>query len=75
MRGEDKTQSAMFSYVTLERRIPAEHPLRSIRKMADGALERMGGQFDEIYSATGRPSIAPERLIRALLLPAKITRL
>ena len=68
MRGEDKKQSAMFSYVTLERRIPAEHPLRSIRKMADGALERMGGQFDEMYSATGRPSIAPERLIRALLL-------
>ena len=58
----------MFSYVTLERRIPADHPLRSIRKMADGALERMGGQFAEMYSATGRPSIAPERLIRALLL-------
>lgn len=68
MRGEDKKQSAMFSYVTLERRIPAEHPLRSIRKMADGALEQMGGQFAEMYSATGRPSIAPERLIRALLL-------
>jgi transposase len=68
MRGEDKKQSAMFSYVTLERRIPADHPLRSIRKMVDGALEGMGGQFDEMYSATGRPSIAPERLLRALLL-------
>lgn len=68
MRGEDEKQSAMFSYVTLERRIPTEHPLRSIRGMTDKALERMSGKFDELYSATGRPSIAPERLIRALLL-------
>ena len=68
MRGEDEKQSAMFSYVTLEQRIPSDHPLRSIRGMTDRALERMNGKFDDLYSATGRPSIAPERLIRGLLL-------
>ena len=68
MRGEDEKQSAMFSYVTLERRIPSDHPLRIIRGMTDRALERMDSKFDELYSATGRPSIAPERLIRGLLL-------
>jgi transposase len=68
MRGEDGKQSAMFSYVTLEQRIPSDHPLRSIRWMTDRALERMSVQFDELYSATGRPSIAPERLIRGQLL-------
>ena len=68
MRGEDEKQSAMFSYVTLEQRIPKDHPLRSIRLMTDQALERMSGKFDELYSSTGRPSIAPERLIRGLLL-------
>src|ERR1700724_2059804 len=68
MRGEDEKQSAMFSYVTLERRIRSDHPLRIIRGMTDGALERMNSQLDELYSSTGRPSIAPERLIRGLLL-------
>jgi transposase len=68
MRGEDEKQSAMFSYVTLERRIPADHPLRIIRGMTDRALERMNSQLDELYSSTGRPSIAPERLLRGLLL-------
>jgi transposase len=68
MRGEDKKQSAMFSYVSLERRIPMDHPLRSIRSMADRALEQMSSTFDGVYSVTGRPSIAPERLIRGLLL-------
>ena len=68
MRGEDEKQSAMFSYVTLEQRIPSDHPLRSIRWMTDRALERMSGKFDELYAATGRPSIAPERLIRGQLL-------
>ena len=70
MRGGDEKQSAMFSYVTLEQRIPRDHPLRSIRWMTDRALERMSVQLDELYSATGRPSIAPERLIRGLLLQA-----
>src|ERR1700678_4689047 len=68
MRGGDEKQSAMFSYVTLEQRIAKDHPLRSIRLMTDQALQRMSGKFDELYSSTGRPSIAPERLIRGLLL-------
>jgi transposase len=68
MRGEDEKQSAMFSYVTLAQRIPADHPLRIIRGMTDRALERMDSKFEELYSSTGRPSIAPERLIRGLLL-------
>lgn len=58
----------MFSYVTLERRIPQDHPLRGIRVLVDAALDRMDGQFDALYAKTGRPSIAPERLLRALLL-------
>jgi transposase len=58
----------MFSYITLERRIPAEHPLRAIRRLTDRALARMSGELDQLYAATGRPSIAPERLLRALLL-------
>jgi transposase len=68
MRGEDTQQGAMFSYITLERRIPADHPLRAIRRLTDRALARMSGEFDQLYAATGRPSIAPERLLRALLL-------
>jgi transposase len=68
MRGEDEKQSAMFSYLTLEQRIPSDHRLRIIRGMTDRALERMDSRFEELYSATGRPSIAPERLIRGLLL-------
>jgi transposase len=68
MRGDDKQQSSMFSYVTMEQRIPGNHPMRGIRVLADRALERMDGVFDDLYSATGRPSIAPERLLRAQLL-------
>jgi transposase len=68
MRGDDKQQTAMFSYVTMEQRIPANHPMRGIRAMADRALETMDAVFDDLYSETGRPSIAPERLLRAQLL-------
>jgi transposase len=68
MRGEDEKQAAMFSYVTMEQRIPADHPMRRIRAMVDRALGKMDGIFDELYSETGRPSIAPERLLRAQLL-------
>jgi transposase len=68
MRGDDKQQAAMFSYVTMEQRIPAAHPMRWIRAMADRALAQMEAVFDELYSDTGRPSIAPERLLRAQLL-------
>ena len=68
MRGDDLQQAAMFSYITLERRIPADHPLRAIRRLTDRALQRIGGDLDKLYAPTGRPSIAPERLLRALLL-------
>ena len=68
MRGEDKQQSGMFSYVSPERRVPADHPLRAIRQMVDVALERLSPQFAKLYSRTGRPSVAPEKLLRALLL-------
>jgi transposase len=68
MRGDDKQQAAMFSYVTLEARIPADHPARQIRAMADRALVRLDAEFEKLYSSTGRPSIAPERLLRATLL-------
>jgi transposase len=68
MRGDDQKQAAMFSYITLERRVPADHPLRGIRRLTDRALERMSEELGKLYAATGRPSIAPERLLRALLL-------
>jgi transposase len=68
MRGDEQKQTAMYSYVTLEQRIAADHPARAIRAMVDHALARMDAELDELYSTTGRPSIAPERLLRALLL-------
>jgi len=68
MRGDDRKQAAMFSYVTLDQRIPVDHPLREIRVLADRALGRMDAQLDSLYKQTGRPSIAPERLLRSLLL-------
>ncbi len=58
----------MFSYVSLEQRVPQDHPLRAIRKLTDGVLRSLSGDFDRLYSSTGRPSIAPEYLLRALLL-------
>lgn len=68
MRGDDEKQTAMYSYVTLAHRIPADHPARQIRVLVDRALERMDAQLEQLYSNTGRPSIAPERLLRATLL-------
>jgi transposase len=58
----------MFSYLSPEQRVPKDHPLRLIREITDGALQRMNGRFEQMYSWTGRPSIAPEKLLRALLL-------
>jgi transposase len=58
----------MFSYVSPEQRVPPDHPLRPIREMVDGILKEMSGRFARLYSQVGRPSIAPERLLRALLL-------
>src|ERR1700680_144399 len=68
MRGDDQKQAAMYSYVTLEQRISADHPARAIRMLVDRALERMDAELGKLYSTTGRPSIAPERLLRASLL-------
>jgi transposase len=68
MRGEDLQQHELFSYGSLEERVPADHPLRPIRAMVDEALRDMSGRFDEIYGEEGRRSIPPERLVRALLL-------
>jgi transposase len=69
MRGDDQQlQTGMFSYVSLEDRIPADHPLRGVRTLVDAVLAGMSKDFDGLYSQVGRPSIAPERLLRALLL-------
>jgi transposase len=68
MRGDDKHQATMFSYVTLEQRIPLDHPVRQIRSLADRALQRLDAEFDKLYAEIGRPSIAPGRLLRATLL-------
>src|SRR5881296_4587556 len=68
MRGADGQQAGMFSYVSPERRIPANHPLRPIREMTDEVLRQLSRRFAGLYSVTGRPSIAPEKLLRALLL-------
>jgi transposase len=68
MRGAEEPQGAMFSYVSLEQRVPKKHPLRTIRRLVDVALQEMNGALTVMYSHTGRPSIPPEHLIRALLL-------
>jgi transposase len=73
MRGFDSQQSAMYSYLSPEQRVPADHPLRAIREMVDRALKGLSRRFNEIYSATGRPSIPPEKLLRALLLQVLYT--
>jgi transposase len=68
MRGDDQQQSGMFSYVSLEDRVPQDHPLRAIRKTVDEILRAMAKDFDGMYARTGRPSVPPERLLRAALL-------
>ena len=68
MRGSDKVTGSLFSYVDLEERIPERHPLRKIRSVVNDALRSLGADFDRLYAGEGRPSIAPERLIRASLL-------
>lgn len=68
MRGHDEQQESMFSYISPEKRVPSDHPLRRLRAMVDVALEEMSPQFARLYSRYGRPSIAPEKLLRALLL-------
>jgi len=68
MRGQDQQQSDMFSYLSPEQRVRQNHPLRAIRAMADLALWNMSARFDEMYAKTGRPSIPPEKLLRAQLI-------
>jgi len=70
MRGTDHQDERLFSYVRPDSRVPADHPLRAIRKITDAALARLSDRFDAIYADTGRPSIPPEKLLRALLLQA-----
>jgi len=74
MRGDDREeQGAMWSYVPLEQRIPADHPLRVMRSLVDAVLRELSPRFAELYSRVGRPSIAPEKLLRALLLQVLYT--
>src|SRR5271154_6978912 len=73
MRGVDHQQSGMFSYISAERRVPKDHPLRAIRVMVDAALKASSWRFDAVYASSGRPSIAPEKLLRALLLQVLYT--
>ena len=68
MRGSDEVSGSLFSYVDLEDRIPASHPLRKIRKIVNDALSALDAEFAKLYAADGRPSIAPERLLRAALI-------
>jgi len=68
MRGDDRQPDSMFSYVAPEQRVPSDHPLRAIRQMVDEILREMSREFDKLYSDVGRPSIPPERLLRAQLL-------
>ena len=70
MRGADEQTSSLFSYVSCEARVPSSHPLRRIRAVVDEALEVLSPDFDGMYALAGRPSIAPEKLLRALLLQA-----
>src|ERR1700751_6111345 len=68
MRGDDNQQEGIFSYISPEKRVPPDHPLRPIRQMVDEILKERSPKFQKLYSDVGRPSIAPERLLRSLLL-------
>ena len=70
MRGETKKQGQLFSYVSLEERVPVNHPLRRVKDLCDEVLGRMSGMFDVMYSETGRPSQPPERLLKSMVLMA-----
>jgi transposase len=68
MRGDERIQDGMFSYVSLEQRVPQDHPLRAVRKLTDTVLGSLSAELDALYADSGRPSIAPEYILRALLL-------
>ena len=70
MRGDDEICGSLFSYIDLEARVRADHPLRSIREIANVALASLSADFTALYSGTGRPSVPPEKLLRAMLLQA-----
>jgi transposase len=70
MRGDDKNQSSMFHYFSIEKVVPDDHPIRRIRKFCDEALGRLSNVFDMMYSDLGRPSIAPEKLLKSQILIA-----
>ena len=70
MRGRDRQTGKRFSYVSPEALVPPDHPLRPIKRLCDAALGRLSAEFAAMYAAIGRPSIAPEKLVRALLLQA-----
>lgn len=70
MRGSDAKSGSLFSYVDLDQRVPAKHPLRVIKALADDVLVSLDAEFERLYEGTGRQSIAPERLLRASLLQA-----
>ena len=73
MRGKETGQRSLSSYVSQQDRIAADHPLRAMRQMVDGVLQRLSGRFAKMYSDRGRPSIPPEQLLRALLIQALYT--
>jgi transposase len=68
MRGDERVQDGMFSYVSLEQRVPQDHPLRAVRQLTDTVLRSLSAELDALYADSGRPSIAPEYILRALLL-------
>jgi len=73
MRGDDRQQAAMFSYISPEARVPRDHPLRAIRALVDEALAELSPRFEALYAQVGRPSIPPEKLLRAQLLQVLYT--
>jgi transposase len=68
MRGHDEQTHHLFSYLSPEQRVPSDHPLRAVRRRTDAALATLSPTFDRLYADTGRPSIPPEQLLRALLV-------
>ena len=70
MRGSDEQSGSLFSFIDMEARVPQRHPLRKIRQIVNEALAALDGDFSQLYACDGRPSIAPERLLRASLLQA-----
>jgi transposase len=70
MRGSDERTGSLFSFVDLEARVPRRHPLRKIREIVNDALGTLDGEFSALYASEGRPSIAPEKLLRASLVQA-----